>query len=837
MIVLRDESVRVAVVGGGSNGAVHTRPAVSLRALVCAGVLAVLAGGAALVGVRAGHSGAAAGRQAAASRPGLSSLPLALQGPVSASLGADERGYGARAAAGGFAIQNPAQRLGARFDATGAQISSGALRVKLSLQGVGYGSALRALPAVAPRAHGNRVSYGYPGLSAWFVNGPLGLEQGFTIARPNTHARSGALTLALTVGDRVPVSLVGGGHSARFGRAAGPSLRYSGLSATDARGHELASWLEVHQGRLLLRVDTRGAIYPLHIDPFLQPGETLTGDSEEIGKSGFGDTVAISADGDTALIGAYADNSFRGAVWVFTRSESGWTQQGPKLTGGSEEVGEGLFGDSVALSADGATALIGAPDDNNNAGAAWVFTLSESGWTQQGPKLTGGSEEVERGDFGNSVALSADGATALIGAPEDNKFHGAAWVFTRSGSTWIQQGPKLTVSEEVGKGRFGFGDSFGATLALSADGNTALIGAYKDNHNVGAAWVFARSGSTWTQQGPKLTGGSEEVGEGVFGCCALALSADGSTALIGGPDDNGEAGAAWVFTRSESTWTRQGPKLIGGSEEVGQGHFGFSVALTGDGDTALIGAYADNTRGAAWVFTRSGSTWTQQGPKLTGGSEGVGKGDFGISVAISADANSALVGASRDKGFRGAVWAFENTSAPRPEVASVAPAEGPASGGTTVTITGNNLVEASAVSFGSLKAASFTVDSPSSIMAVSPRAPAGEVDITVRTPTGGLSLRTANDAYEFKPTVTALSPNTGPSAGGTGVTVTGAGFGLGSEATVFKFGSTPATSVNCVSSMECTLVSPAHAAGKVSVKATVNKVNSATTKAAHFTYE
>jgi IPT/TIG domain/FG-GAP repeat len=781
VIVLRDESVRVAVVGGGSNGAVHTRPAVSLRALVCAGVLAVLAGGAALVGVRAGHSGAAAGRQAAASRPGLSSLPLALQGPVSASLGADERGYGARAAAGGFAIQNPAQRLGARFDATGAQISSGALRVKLSLQGVGYGSALRALPAVAPRAHGNRVSYGYPGLSAWFVNGPLGLEQGFTIARPNTHARSGALTLALTVGDRVPVSLVGGGHSARFGRAAGPSLRYSGLSATDARGHELASWLEVHQGRLLLRVDTRGAIYPLHIDPFLQPGETLTGGSEEIGKSGFGDTVAISADGDTALIGAYADNSFRGA--------------------------------------------------------AWVFTLSESGWTQQGPKLTGGSEEVERGDFGNSVALSADGATALIGAPEDNKFHGAAWVFTRSGSTWIQQGPKLTVSEEVGKGRFGFGDSFGATLALSADGNTALIGAYKDNHNVGAAWVFARSGSTWTQQGPKLTGGSEEVGEGVFGCCALALSADGSTALIGGPDDNGEAGAAWVFTRSESTWTRQGPKLIGGSEEVGQGHFGFSVALTGDGDTALIGAYADNTRGAAWVFTRSGSTWTQQGPKLTGRSEGVGKGDFGISVAISADANSALVGASRDKGFRGAVWAFENTSAPRPEVASVAPAEGPASGGTTVTITGNNLFEASAVSFGSLKAASFSVDSPSSIMAVSPRAPAGEVDITVRTPTGGLSLRTANDAYEFKPTVTALSPNTGPSAGGTGVTVTGAGFGLGSEATVFKFGSTPATSVNCVSSMECTLVSPAHAAGKVSVKATVNKVNSATTKAAHFTYE
>ena len=215
----------------------------------------------------------------------------------------------------------------------------------------------------------------------------------------------------------------------------------------------------------------------------------------------------------------------------------------------------------MALSADGNTALIGGPSDNGGVGAAWVFTRSGSTWTQQGAKLTG-SGESGNGDFGASVALSADGNTALIGGPGDNGSVGAAWVFTRSGSTWTQQGAKLTGSGESGEGYFG------ASVALSADGNTALIGGASDNDGVGAAWVFTRSGSTWTQQGAKLTG-SGEIGEGHFGV-SVALSADGNTALIGGPSDNGGVGAAWVFTRSGSTWTQQGAKLTG-SGEIGDG--------------------------------------------------------------------------------------------------------------------------------------------------------------------------------------------------------------------------------------------------------------------------
>src|SRR5439155_1688640 len=118
------------------------------------------------------------------------------------------------------------------------------------------------------------------------------------------------------------------------------------------------------------------------------------------------------------------------------------------------------------------------------------------------------------------------------------------------------------------------------------------------------------------QQGSKLTGGEEsgggELGEGV------ALSADGNTAVVGGPGDNGGVGAAWVFVRSEGSWSQQGAKLTGG-DETGKGHFGLGVALSASGNTALIGAGTDNSSaGAAWVFVRSVGSWSQQGAKLTG---------------------------------------------------------------------------------------------------------------------------------------------------------------------------------------------------------------------------
>ena len=115
---------------------------------------------------------------------------------------------------------------------------------------------------------------------------------------------------------------------------------------------------------------------------------------------------------------------------------------------------------------------------------------------------------------------------------------------------FVQQGPKFAPAGAIGQ------VFIGLDVALSADGNTALVAASGDNNGVGAVWVFTRSGSTWTQQGPKLTA-ADEIAHGNFGS-GVALSADGNTALVGGQNDNGGAGAAWIFTRSGSTWTQQG---------------------------------------------------------------------------------------------------------------------------------------------------------------------------------------------------------------------------------------------------------------------------------------
>jgi hypothetical protein len=672
------------------------------------------------------------------------------------------------ASAGGFSAANPAQRLSTSFGRSGVSIRSGSTRVGLRLSAVGNRASLSAVGAVAPRGRDNRVVYSRAGLQEWYANGPLGLEQGFTLARAPAGHPGGALTLSMTLSGNAHASLASGAQSITLSHAGARALRYGDLRATDATGRVLPSWLQLRAGRLLVLVDTSRARYPLRIDPLFQQGEKLTG-SEEVGGGRFGFSTALSSDGNTALIGALKDNSEVGAAWVFVRSGSTWTQQGPKLTG-SGEVGAGQFGESVALSADGNTALIGGSGSTPSVGAAWVFTRSGSTWTQQGKKLTGGGE-VGTGQFGESVALSADGNTALIGGPgrfETSSAVGAAWVFTRSGARWTQQGEKLTGTGESGEGQFG------ASVALSANGNTALIGARLDNNLAGAAWVFTRSGSTWTQQGEKLTG-TGEIGQGELGE-SVALSADGNTALIGGPGQNGSIGAAWVFARSGSTWTQQGEKLTGIGES-GMGFFGF-VAFSSDGSTALIG-----------------------GPG--------------------------------DRAFIGAAWVF---ASPAPSVTKVEPNHGPPAGGTSVTITGARFTGATAVKFGSNNATSFTVNSDGSITAISP-AGTGTVDVTVTGPgaTGTSGTSPADQfTYGESPTVTKVEPNHGSPSGGTTVTITGTGF---TGATAVKFGSTSANSFTVNSATSITAVSPTvKGTGTVDVTVTTPAGTSPTSAADQFTF-
>jgi IPT/TIG domain/FG-GAP repeat len=744
-------------------------------------------------------------------------LPASLAPSASASIGASDGRYWPIRR--GDALLAQGGGINSAFSISGAQLRVARGTLALSMESFGRDGLLAPVKPAAPSATGSQILYRHGSISEFYRNGPYGLEQGFTVPR-SPHAGSGSLVIALHLdGSLVPHQA---GSQILFTAPSGAvALRYGDLSARDATGRLVPAQMQVRGRTLLLRVDDSHARYPLRIDPFFQQGPKLTGGSE-IGSGQFGYSVALSSDGNTALIGGRIDNAEIGAAWVFTRSGSTWTQQGGKLTG-ANEVGPGQFGYSVALSSDGNTALIGGRLDNAEIGAAWVFTRSESTWTQQGSKLTGGGEQIGLAQFGYRVALSGDGNTALIGGPRDHALKGAAWVFTRNTeSKWTQQGPKLTgVSGEEAEGEFGE-----AVALSSTDGNTALIGGSNDKVGVGAAWVFTRLESKWTQQA-ELKGGTEEKGTGHFGFSA-ALSSDGNTALIGGSGDNSEVGAAWVFTRTESTWTQQGPKLTG-SGEVGKGHFGFSVALSSDGNTALIGGGGDNGEvGAAWVFTRSGSTWTQEGSKLTGGEES-GKAHFGWSVALSADAATALVGGLADNNSAGAAWPFSTTQPPA-TVTSITPTSGPTTGGTAVKIKGTGFVAPATVTIGSA-ATAVNVVSATEITASTAATAAGSNTVIVSDVNGTSS---GGPSYTYVtppgPTVTGISPTSGTTLGGTKVSITGTGFVSGATVTI----GTAATSVTVSSATKITAKTAATAAGSDEV--VVTDTNGTSTGGPSYTY-
>jgi hypothetical protein len=385
---------------------------------------------------------------------------------------------------------------------------------------------------------------------------------------------------------------------------------------------------------------------------FSQQGPKLVG-TGAVGGANQGTSVALSGDGNTAIVGGYQDNGQAGAAWVWTRSAGVWIQQSTKLFG-SGAVGSARQGFSVALSAGGNTAIIGGNADNGNAGAAWVWTRSAGVWAQQGTKLVG-SGAAGNAQQGYSVSLSADGNTAIVGGYQDNSGVGAAWIWTRSGGVWAQQATKLAGSGGVGSSNQGY------SVSLSSDGNTAIVGGYFDNGGAGAAWVWTRSGGVWTQQSNKLVG-SGAVGNARQGY-SVSLSSDGNTAVIGGYSDNGNTGAVWVWTRSAGVWTQQSTKLVG-SGAVGNAQQGYSVSLSGDGNKAIVGGNVDNTpAGATWVWTRSGEVWTQQSTKLVG-SGAVGNTNQGVSVSLSDDGNTAIVGGPGDNSGVGSAWVFAVGAAP-----------------------------------------------------------------------------------------------------------------------------------------------------------------------------
>jgi hypothetical protein len=377
--------------------------------------------------------------------------------------------------------------------------------------------------------------------------------------------------------------------------------------------------------------------------PKLVPGGT-------VGAANAGYSVALSATGDTAIVGGWGDDSYVGATWVFTRSGGVWSQQGSKLVSTSA-VGPAYQGYSVALSADGNTAMVGGANDDSGVGAVWVFTRSGDTWTQQGGKLVA-ADAAGHAHQGYSVSLSNDGNTAIVGGAFDDGNIGAAWVWTRSGDGWTQQGGKL-----VGAGAVGPAEQ-GSSVALSRDGTTAVVGGPNDNFGAGAAWVWTRSGDAWSLQGGKLVGTDVDGSAGQGG--SVALSRDGNTVIVGGHRDTDFVGAAWIYIRSSGIWTQQGSKLVGPA--VGRAYQGWSVSVSGDGSTAIVGGPTDdNVVGAAWIYVRRSAAWYLLGSKLVGAGA-VGPAGQGVAVALSAGGDTAILGGRLDQDGVGAAWVFSATA-------------------------------------------------------------------------------------------------------------------------------------------------------------------------------
>jgi hypothetical protein len=410
------------------------------------------------------------------------------------------------------------------------------------------------------------------------------------------------------------------------------------------------------------------------LEAYVKASNTGSGDLFGWAVSVSGDTLVVGAPAEASsasgVNGDQADDSLpgSGAAYVFVRSSTGWTQQAylkASNPGADDYLGTGQgdsFGAAVSISGD--TIVVGAPGEASDAtgvdgdqaddslprsGAAYVFVRSGTTWTQQAYLK---ASNTDAGDlFGGSVSVSGDtvvvgavfeasGATGVNGDQSDDSAPdcGAAYVFVRAGTTWSQQAYLKASNAEEGD-LFGAVSISGETIVVGASGEaseaTGIDGDQADDSSTysGAAYVFVRSGATWTQQAylkPSNTGDYDFFGGGTaIAGDTIVVRATGEDSAAAGVDGDQaddsapESGAAYVFVRTGTTWTQQAYlKASNTGEEDG---FGSAVSVSSDvivvgasGEasdaTGLDGDQADDSEpssGAAYVFTRSGTTWTQ----------------------------------------------------------------------------------------------------------------------------------------------------------------------------------------------------------------------------------
>jgi hypothetical protein len=439
-------------------------------------------------------------------------------------------------------------------------------------------------------------------------------------------------------------------------------------------------------------------------DPLVGVGLAISAD---------GNTVAVSSphedSGATGVNGNQKDESAwdSGAVYVFVRSGGRWTQQAYLKASNTQEGDR--FGTAVALSGDGSTIAVSATLEDSAAsginanqadnsapssGAVYVFGRTGSAWTQQAYVKASNPDESDQ--FGWSLALSHDGRTLAVGAQgegsaattingnqEDDSAAdaGAAYVFTRRGTAWTQQAYIKPANGQAG-------DRFGFSITLSGDGNTMAVGSYdedggasgidgainEDAPGSGAAYVFIRRGTEWTQQ--SYVKQSHTVRNSALGS-AVALSADGGTLAVAAVDETSlsrgidgdqkstqnnaiSAGAIYVFGRAGASWRQQAYVK---SFNIGPTDlFGMRLALSRDGSVLAAGApgqsgggrgfaadpeaFTAPESGAVYVFVRNAGRWTQRDYIKAPNAEEYDQ--FGSGVALSADGATMAVAANGD---------------------------------------------------------------------------------------------------------------------------------------------------------------------------------------------
>jgi uncharacterized repeat protein (TIGR01451 family) len=573
------------------------------------------------------------------------SLPQALQQTFRNSLQADAgAAYSLDINSSSFAGSNDAQDFALSFTSAGAQItplgSDTILSLKLSQYG--HDESLISVPAARMTTQGNRVEYQYGAMEEWFINGPYGLQQGFTLNAPPEGIR-GALTLALKT--NLPVTLTPDGAAFIFASADGTAiLQYRDLYAYDSTDHVLPARLDLKDNIPLIVVDDTDARYPIIIDPFVQQAQIISTDSAAGRQMGY----AVDMSNTLAVIGLPGDSGRgvnAGSAYLFRRvtppqGVTTWTKEA-KLTAPDESAGD-QFGLVVVCS--GEFVLVGAPNHNSGQGAVYVYYRKNTADWPLVAILT--ADDGAAGDqFGGAIGFGGGSTVSsyrsVIGAPGSGT--GAAYVFDveeNAPTVWAQSA-KITPGDGAAGDRFG--SSAYTNRLISNQTQFIIVGSPDDDDSgtdSGSVYVYTLTAPTvWTQEA-KLNASDGAASDHFGQTLSNLYYNDLLTLAVGAPDADTpavDAGAVYTFTRNNgaATWSQQ-DKLTASDSDAGD-HFGADIDSFIDW-YAIIGAPGDDQAGtdagAAYVFNYSVSSFNwPQAKKLTGTNSTAGD-QYGSGVAI-----------------------------------------------------------------------------------------------------------------------------------------------------------------------------------------------------------